>query len=203
MLRQLAEFVKIFFTLAVISFTGACKKEHLEPVVPPGSTGPVVYITAELDDDSVYFAGGIDNYSGVPSFSDNLAQRRFSFELKNSQSPSQSYFKISINNYKPVLGNPQDDLDSTIYPGNRSYTAGVLGFSPLAATVYWTDASGIEFKSTIAVPNSFSITSVENVVFESKNYKKAVIEFECYLDNSNNVTIHLTNGKATVLFSVD
>ena len=112
-------------------------------------------------------------------------------------------FKISINNYSDVLGDPQSDLDNSIYPGNRFYNYGAFFFLPGYVTIYWMDASGIEFKSTSAIPNNFSIISVEDIVFESKNYKKTVLEFECYLQYNFGATIHLTNGKATVLFSVN
>jgi hypothetical protein len=205
MLKRYIVFLRYFIVLIVFSFLYSCKKEHLEPLpLPPssGSTEPVVYITAKLDSDSVYYAGGLSNYTGIPSYSDSGSSRTFDFTLKNSQLPSQSYFKISINNYTTVLRNPQEDLDSTIYISNRPYTSGTFFFVPLAAAIYWVDANGNQFKSTTTVPNVFSILSVEDIVVESKKYKKTVLQFECYLKYGIN-NIHLTNGEATVLFSVD
>lgn len=195
--------VKCLVVLVTISLIFSCRKEHLQPADPSGNSEPLVYIAANLDGDSVYFAGGVNDYTGSTSVTDIGSNRTFSFTLKNPQFFSHSYFKISINNYSSVLGNPQSDLDNSIYPGDRSYDAGGLFFLPGSVTVYWVDAFGIEFKSTTAVPNAFSITSVEDVVFESKNYKKAMLQFECYLQYNFTDTIHLTHGNATVLFSVN
>jgi hypothetical protein len=196
---------KCFIIVVAISFIFSCKKEHLQPVTPPGGNNePLVFITASLDGDSVYYAGGVNNYIGIPSMVDTLANfRMFNFSLQNSQLPSQSYFKISINNYQSVIGNPQSDLDSSIYQGNRSYMFPGVIFIPRFVQVYWVDATGVQFKSTSAVPNSFLITSVTDTVADAKNYKKAMIQFECYLNNNSGSTIHLTNGNATVLFTIN
>jgi|SRR6185436_5989753 len=206
MRKQVITITECFIVLAVFSLIFSCKKEHLQPIVPPtaGNTEPLVFITANLDSDSVYFAGGVNNYVGKPSMVDTLTLfRMFNFSLQNSQHPSQSYFKISINNYQTVIGDPQTDLDSSIFPGDRSYTFQGVFFIPLFVQVYWVDAAGDQFESTSAIPNSFSIMSVTDTVVDAKNYKKTSLRFECYLQNTAGNILHLTNGSATVLFTTN
>jgi len=205
MQKQIIPVVKYFIVLVAFSFIFSCKKEHLQPEIPPasGNTEPLVFISAILDGDSVYYAGGINNYIGIPSMADTLTNfRMFNFSIQNSHLPSQSYFKISINNYQNALGDPQSDLDSSIYPGSRSYMFQGVIFIPRFVQVYWTNAAGVQFKSTSAAPNSFLITSVTDTIVDAKNYKKAILKFECYLQGSGS-TIHLTNGNATALFATD
>jgi len=129
--------------------------------------------------------------------------RLFNFSLQSKELPSQSYFKISINNYQYVLGNPQTDLDSSIYTGSRSYMSPGTIFIPLYAQVYWVDASGVQFKSTPDTSNSFLITNVTDTLVNAKTYKKTSIQFECYLKNFSGTIIHLTNGNAVVLFTTN
>ncbi|HKR06304.1 MAG TPA: hypothetical protein VJY62_16835 [Bacteroidia bacterium] len=206
MQKQIIQVAEFLLLLIALSFIFGCKKEHLQPITPPaaGNTEPLVFITANLDDDSVYFAGGVNNYVGIPSMVDTFTNfRMFNFSLQNSQLPFQSYFKISINNYQTVTGDPQTDLDSSIYPGNRDYMFQGVIFIPLFVQVYWVDDAGDQFESTSAIPNSFSIISVTDTVADAKHYKKTMLEFECYLQNNSGTTIHLTNGSATVLFSAD
>src|SRR6185295_13293071 len=105
--------IKCLVVLVAFSFIFSCKKEHLQPVVIPGDPEPLVYVSAKLDGDSVYFAGGVNGYTGSPSVFDTGNNRAFNFTLKNPQLPLQSYFKISINNYSGVLGDPQSDLDNS------------------------------------------------------------------------------------------
>lgn len=204
MQKQTITIIKCFIIVAALSFIFSCKKEHLQPIsLPGGNSGPLVFISANLDGDSVYYAGGINNYVGIPSMADTLTDfRMFNFSLQNSQLSSLSYFKISINNYQTVKGNPQTDLDSSIYPGSRSYMFPGVIFIPRFVQVYWTDAAGVQFKSS-STPNSFSITGVTDTIVDAKNYKKTMLQFECYLKNSSGNTIHLTNGKATALFTIN
>jgi hypothetical protein len=49
----------------------------------------------------------------------------------------------------------------------------------------------------------FIITSVENISFDNEIYKKATVEFECMLLDSNWNQIQLTNGRATLLFGTN
>jgi len=194
--------ILLLYTM-LIAGVSACKKEHLEaPSSNTGNTSPVVYITGKLDNDSIYFAGGINGYTGVTGMSDQNNTRSFDFTLRNLQLPNQSYFKISINNYSTLLGSPQSDLDSSLYPGNRSYNSGLI-WMPRAANVYWVDDAGVEFKSSQAIPNNFVIQEVENISYEAKNYKKARLTFECFLVHNFTDTLHLTGGEATVLFSAE
>lgn len=188
--------------LVVFCFFFSCKKEHL----PPDSevTDHQVFITALLGTDSVYFAGGVNSYMGSVSFKDTLTFRMFNFTLKNLQNDSCSYFEISINNYKDVLGIPQSDLDSSIYISMRpfQYPGEILYFIPLGVTVTWVDTAGLKFSSsTVQQSHLFSITAVDDVVFENKNYKEVSVEFECNLDADGSI-IHLTNGKATIMFGI-
>ena len=101
-----------------------------------------------------------------------------------------------------VQGDPQSDLDSSVYVSTRTYGSGIF-FVPLAAGITWYDSTGTEYKSTAAVPNSFSIHSVEDIIYETKKYKKADITFECFLVYNFTDTIHLSDGEATVMFSVE
>jgi hypothetical protein len=201
MQKQLQASVWIISFLS-LSFC-SCKKEHLDPAPSPiSNSGPLVSIAANMEGDTVYFAGGVDGYAGITAMEDIGNNRMFTFALKDSLHPLQSFFKISVNNYSNIQGNPQSDLDSSVYVSNRNYSGGLL-FVPLSAGISWTDSTGIEYKSTPAMPNSFAITSVEDLVFESKKYKKALIEFECAVVYNFTDTIHLKNGKATVLFSAE
>jgi hypothetical protein len=201
-MQRLVFLFKATIILIAISILFSCKKEHLDPAIPSINSEPLIYVSTNLNGDSIYHAGGVNDYAGVTSYFDTINRRTFNFTLRNVHDTSNSYFKISINNYKNILGVPQEDLDSTIYASNRTYNGGLLGFNPLSATIYWIDSTGLQFKSTPATPNIFSIISVEDTIYNSKKYKITKIEFECFLQDFNN-TIHLTNGKATVLFSVD
>ncbi len=187
-----------------VCFFFSCKKEHLEPNLPPGGTPePLVYIRALIDNDSVNFAGGLNSYIGATAVFDTLTHRTFNFSLKNPQQPAQSFFQISINSYKDSLGIAQNDLDSTLYIGTRQYQQANHPFATLSATLTWTDSSGFVFSSSnVPQSNLFSITHVQDVVFDSKNYKKAVVEFECLIASVHD-TLHVTNGKAVILFSVN
>ena len=192
--------------LVMLSFTISCKKEHLEPATPPGNPEPLIYITAKLSNDSVYFTGGVNNYVGNTSVTDSLTYRTFNFILKNPNHPAQSYFQISINNYENVLGVAQDDLDSSIYTGTRHYQllTSISNFTPLNVTVDWINSAGIKFSSGLLQQNHlFSIISVEDVIFENKKYKISTVVFDCNLSAMNGHIIHLTHGRATILFGVN
>lgn len=192
--------------LAFIVFCSffSCKKEHLDPTVLPGGTPePLVYISAFIDSDSVYFTGGLNSYSGATSMFDSLTHRTFNFTLKNPHHPHQSYFLISINNYQNSLGIPQNDLDSTVFTDTRNYQQANHPFAPLFATLTWTDSAGVIFSSAVVNQNHlFQITHVEDIIFDSKNYKKTSVEFDCLIASIHD-TLHITNGKATILFSVN
>ncbi len=189
----------------LLSMIFSCKKEHLQPDPPPGSTEPLVYIAAKLNDDSVYFAAGVDSYVGSTSVFDTLHYRAFSFTLKTPNDSLRSYFKISINNYTDTLGVLQDDLDHSIYVDLRHYQFphNINHFTTLAITVNWIDSAGKTFSSDVVEqPDLFSITAVEDVIFEGKDYKQVSVEFDCTLDHEG-TTLHLTNGKATLLFGTN
>ncbi len=195
---------KYFLPLVLFCLFFSCKKEHLQPSIPAGGTStPLVYISAILEHDSVYFEGGVNSYIGATSVNDSLTNRTFNFSLKNPQNPSHSCFLISINNYQNSLGAPQTDLDNTIYSDMRDYQFSLHPFSPLLATLTWIDSTGVSF-TTGAIHQShlFSITNVEDVVFNSKNYKKLAVEFDCLIASVHD-TLHVTNGKATILFSAN
>lgn len=182
-----------------------CRKEHLQPPIPEGEQAPVVYITAKLDDDSVYFAGGVDYYAGSTSVFDTLIYRSFGFTLQNTLDSAHSYFQILINNYQSLQGNLQNDLDSSIFADVRhyQYPHNINHFIPLAVTVNWIDSAGKKFSSDgVEQVHFFSINTVEDVLFDGKKYKEVTVEFDCTLDAVGDV-IHLTNGKGTLLFGVD
>jgi len=207
MRKQIITIYKCLTILVALSVNFSCKKEHLQPTAPSGGNpGPLVFISAKLDSDSVYFAGGVNNYVGSTSVFDTLTYRTFVFTLSNPQPSMQYYFKISINNYDSILGNSQIDLDSSIYVSTRNYElANAVGdFTPLNVTVEWYDSSGVKYSSAEYLQSTlFSITAVEDVTFENKKYRKATAEFQCYLGINFINYIHLTNGKATMLFSAN
>ncbi|MEO6132373.1 MAG: hypothetical protein ABIQ02_11030 [Saprospiraceae bacterium] len=202
MQKQVQSIVKLLTVLFTFSFICSCEKEHLEPTPPPGSTEPLVYIRANLNHDSIYLAGGKDSYVGSVSVSDLLTNRAFNFTLKNTHHPLHSYFQISINNYQSIQGALPDDLNNTIFPGIRHYQD-TGHFIPLAATVVWIDPAGIRFSSDAsAQTQSFIINSVEEVIFENNHFKKALLEFDCTLSDDHGHVIHLTHGKANVLYGI-
>lgn len=200
--NQLNIFVKYLNLFLVCCFIFSCKKEHLDPTPPAGTPKPMVYISASLESNSVYLAGGINAYVGSTTVNDTN-HRIFNFTLKNPQNPLKSYFQISINNYKNIQGVSQSDLDSTVYTGPRNYQHSNI-FTPCNVTVLWTDSAGVIFTSNSAQSSPhFSINAVENVVSDNKNYKKATIEFVCSLSDPKGHIIHLTNGKAIILFAAN
>src|SRR4029453_15504242 len=115
------------------------------------------------------------------------------------------YFKISINNSRLMLGVPQEDLDSTIVAGTYYYQNAPSGFIPWAVTVDWYDSTGTKYSTNATMQtDDFVITSVEDVSFDNKTYKKAIVEFDCVLMEGNVFdTINLTNGRATLLFGTN
>ena len=76
------DIIKYLIVLGALSFILSCKKEHLQPVSLPGDPEPLVYISAKLDGDSVYFAGGVNGYTGSPFVFDTGNNRTFNFNLK-------------------------------------------------------------------------------------------------------------------------
>src|SRR5688500_10827435 len=154
-----------------------------------------------MDGSPVSFKGGINGYAGSTSYLDTNNNRIFNFLLQQNAAPLKSAFKISINNYRTFPGDPQTDLDSSIFVSNRTYGANLL-FAPLAAGITWYDSTGVAYNSVPASPNSFSIDSIEDLEYNSIKYRKASITFECFLVFNFTDTIRLTNGEATVLFSV-
>ncbi|HKR05295.1 MAG TPA: hypothetical protein VJY62_11740 [Bacteroidia bacterium] len=202
MQKKISRIAKYLMGLVALTFIFSCKKEHLEIDSPPGSPEPLIYITAKLNTDSVYFTGGINSYVGSASVSDTLTYRTFNFTLKNPQN-SHSYFQISINNYKNVQGVLLDDLDSSIYTGARHYQD-TIHFMPLAATVVWIDSAGVRFSSVfLHQTHLFSIQSVEDIIYENKNYKKLTVQFVCNLRDMNGHILHLTNGNAIIILGIN
>jgi hypothetical protein len=196
---------------AALCFTTACKKEHLQPNIPESAAEPLVYISAILDSDTVYFAGGVNSYVGEVSMTDTMNLRYFNFYLFSQlSSPAQPRpcFKIYINNARPDLGAPVEDLDTTVVAGAMYYQGYQYPFTPFAVTVDWFDSTGAQYSSAL-IPqfpqiDFFNITSVEDVSFGNKTYKKVTAEFHCTLMQANSfATISLTNGRATILFGAN
>lgn len=178
-------------------------KEHLQPPDVPGGHDPLAYIIAKFSTDSLALAGGVDDYVGSTSVKDTLTHRMFSFILKNPQDPAHSYFRISINNYQNVLGDPEQDLAHSIFVDNRHYQE-LLHFILLGATVEWYDSAGVKFSSEpLTQGHLFSITAVEDLTFEGRNYKKAIVQFVCNLSDGNGHTLHLTEGRGSLLFGIN
>ena len=192
---------KYFAFLVSIILISSCEREHLQPDIP-GQTDPLVYFIGRIGSDSVRIAGGIDSYIGSTAVIDTHTNRVFSFLFENFDHPSRSELKISINNYQPHPDDLQSDLEHSVFPGDRHYQD-IHHFLPLAITVQWLDAHGTEYTSRL-LPQSdlFSILSVEDISNQGKDYKKAIVEFECNLsDNAGNI-LHLTNGRAALLFGI-
>lgn len=188
--------------LASIFLIYSCEKEHLQPDIP-GQPDPLVYFLGRIGTDSIRITGGIDSYIGSTAVTDTHTNRVFSFLLENFDHPSRSSLKISINNYQPHPGDLQSDLDHSVFPGDRHYQD-IHHFLPLAVTVKWLNAHGTEYTSRLAPQSElFSILNVEDISNEGKDYKKTTVEFECNLRDDTGHTLHLTNGRAVLLFSVD
>ena len=189
----------------LLCFGTACEKQHLKPDVPENSSQPMVFISAVLGSDSVYYAGGVDSYIGDAYMTDSLSFRYFNFYLYNEVTgpyqPSRC-FRIYVNNASASIGTPEIDLDSTINEGTLNYQTYFSGFTSNAVTVDWYDSAGTKFTSAL-LPQSdnFTITSVEDIVYDNKAYKKVAAEFQCLLMEGNNFnTIPLVNGRAVLLF---
>jgi len=197
--------LKYLWLLAACCVFAACEKEHLQPDITGVQTQPLVFISAVLGTDTVHLEGGVNSYIGQSWVADTGAYRYFCFYLYNTlTSQPQRCFKIYVNNASLNLGNQQTDLDSTIGVDSLSYQDYVNGFMPSAVTVEWYDSTGAQYSSaTWPQPNNFVITSVENIYFEDKVYKKATVEFDCVLMDNNFNSIPLTNGHATLLFVAD
>lgn len=198
------------FMIVILGFLAfycffSCEKKHLDPILPEGTDEPVVYITAKLDNDSIYLAGGINDYAGNTSVTDSLNHyRTFHFTLEDVHLTHPS-FQVSINNYQTALSDHQSDLSHSIFVDERhyQYPENIDHFIPLAVTITWIDATGKEFSSAkVEQIHLFHITAVEDVVFEGRDYKKVSVEFDCRLENDGTI-LHLTEGKATLLFSSD
>lgn len=197
---SIANYIILPLALCIIL---SCKKEHLQPDPLPGNPQPLVYISALMDSDSVYFAGGLNSYVGSTSVNDVQHFRVFNFTLKDHKNPNHSYFQFSINNCKNMQGDIQSDLDNSIYKDKRNYQD-TSHFVPLAATLIWFNSAGVKFSSNLSQQSKpFSIASVEDIVFENKNYKKTTVEFECNLKAINGHVLHLTKGRAIILFGVN
>ena len=202
MIRKL---IRVLFGFLVFCCFLSCKKQHLDPVLPEGTTEPLVYISAKLDNDSIYIVGGINDYAGNTSVTDTLNHyRAFNFTLADTHSAHLS-LQVSINNYQTALGDHQNDLNYSIFVDERhyQYPENIEHFIPLAVTITWIDETGKRFSSaTVEQTHLFLITAVEDVVFEGTDYKKVSAEFDCLLENDGAI-IHLTEGKATLLFTAE
>ncbi len=205
MVKQMRPILKYIIVLASLIMIASCEREHLEPN-DPNDTEPLVYILGKIGNDSIRIAGGLDNYIGSTSVNDTLASERiFFFTLRNPETPGRSYFTFKINNFQHIKSQLQDDLNHTVFPGLKPYQDD-HHLSPLVSlgvTIIWFDENQREY-STQALEQGqpFSILSVEDVVFEGKFYKKAIVEFECDLADHAGHILHLTNGRAALLFGI-
>ena len=193
---------KYFAVLLSLFIIVACEREHLQPNVP-GEPDPLVYFLGRIGNDSVRIAGGIDSYVGSTTITDTLTHRTFQFALKNIHNPLLPSIRISINNYQVHLGEVQSDLDHTIFPDGRHYQDN-HNFIPLAVTIEWFDNNGTKYSSKpLNQGHPFSLESVDEVTHEGKSYKKATVVFECNLSDALGHIVHLTNGRAVILFGTD
>jgi len=193
--------LKFFAFLASIVLISSCEKEHLQPDIP-GQPDPLVYFIGRIGSDSVRIGGGIDSYIGSTAVTDTHTNRVFSFLFENFDHPSRASLQISINNYQQHPGDLQSDLDLSVFPGNRHYQDNHQ-FLPLAITVTWLDAFGTEYSSRLVSQSDlFSILSVDDTTYEGKDYKKVTVEFVCNLTDNAGHSLHLTNGRAVLLFSI-
>src|SRR5258705_3420470 len=195
----------LWLIAACCAFT-ACEKEHLQPDITGSQTQPLVFISAILGTDTVHLEGGVDSYIGQAWVADTGSLRYFCFYLydENNISPPKRCFKIYVNNSRFNLGVPEQDMDSTIVADSLYYQDYSNGFIPSAVTVEWYDSTGTQFSSAMWPQfNNFVITSVEDISYANRLYKKATVEFDCTLMDSTFNFIPLTNGRATLLFVAD
>src|SRR5436190_17746359 len=174
------KYSKIIFKYLGLAVAGlffvACEKEHLQPDIPESQAVPLVYISAMLGPDSVYFTAGVNSYVGLSWVADTGVSRYFCFYLYSELSaPLQPKrcFKIYVNNATLTAGVPEHDLDSTIVTDSLNYETYGSGFTPSAVTVEWYDSTGAQFSSTIWPQSqyNFVITSVEDVTYDNHTYK--------------------------------
>lgn len=210
-------YLKCAMFVVACAFITACEKEHLQPVVPAGaSQQPLVYISAIIAGDTIHYEGGVNSYVGEVAVIDTnisaVTCRYFTFflysELSTTMQPK-PYFKICINNARSVLGPPQQDLDSSVFASVRNYQyyGSPTGFDSLDVTLDWYDSVGTKY-TTSYYPQSgmdtFKLTSVEEISFNNKTYKKVTAEFSCMLMNENFTnSMQLANGRATIIFGTD
>lgn len=191
--------IKYFLFIYGCLLLAACEREHLQPTIP-GQPDPLVYFIGRIGTDSIRVGGGIDDYVGNTYVTDTLTNRVFHFTLEQPLHPQANAIRISINNYMVHPGTLQDDLDNSIFPDDRHYQDN-HPFIPLAVTVEWHNNHGIRYSSKALIQSDlFSITEVTEIIHEGKPYKKVTAEFECNLSDGAGHLLHLTHGRAVMLF---
>lgn len=193
---------KYFIFIISIALIYSCEREHLQPDTP-GQPDPLVYFIGRIGNDSIRMAGGVDSYIGSTGVIDTNLRRVFNFKFENFDHPSRSSLQISINNYQQHPVDIQSDLDHSVFPGDRHYQD-IHHYIPLAVTVIWLDAQGIEYSSRrTPQSNLFTILQVDEIHHEGHNYKKVTIEFECNLADNAGHILHLTNARAVILLGIN
>ncbi|HYV91404.1 MAG TPA: hypothetical protein VE978_06460 [Chitinophagales bacterium] len=179
-----------------------CKKEHLQP---DEIKAPLTWISARINNDSVYFAAGVDNYAASTFVNDVDVHRSFGTSIKSTVAGS-GYFEVFVNNYRDSLADLSGDLENSFQPGLFDYEYQPLGtmlFTPGGVIINWYDSSGNVYSSAYTVQSnaSFQIDTVETVVQDGLTYKKATVNFNCtLLDLTNYNFTEVTNGQAVLLF---
>ena len=192
----------IVFILVMEPFITSCQKESIPDLQAPGNPTPFVSLTANIENDSVNYIGGVNGYSGKTYMSDSLNYRKFVFILDRNDERYKSCFKISIRNYRNSLGDPQADLDSSLKVGIRSFEFNSGSITPATVSVSWYDSLGTEsVTNTIQQIHHFKIIESKDILFMDKKYKCLDVEFQCELRNINsNYTVQSCKG--TILFSI-
>ncbi len=194
-------FLSIILICGILLFY-SCKKEVIEP---DSESEPEFYIRGNLDGDTINFTAGVPPYYAISSVIDNDTNRTFCFQMYNNPDSCNPLFVIAIYNYSMLLGNIENDLDNTIKVGDYNYYQLSAIFEMNSRVLIMYNNQNIDTNSSLIIdqPNcSFVITKTENIVTnDNKKYKKAYINFNCFLKNEyDNSPKEFKNGKAVIAF---
>src|SRR6476659_2782402 len=108
---------KLLGLMVLAAVIPGCRKEHLQP---DENGTPLTWVSAFVNNDSVYYAAGVNDYIGLTFVNDVDVHRSFGTSIKSTVAGS-SYFEVLLNNYQNVSADLPGDLDHSFYPGSFDY----------------------------------------------------------------------------------